>query len=375
MERERERVDGARDHVGAGAGGFERVGERGAAGSLAVEPDREPGRLLDAADQLAGLVRLESATRIVDERARRFDLRQLARLLDELVDRALVSGAVDEAGVELLAGRHDRFARLVQVGDVVERVVQAEDVDPVLGGRGDETADEVGADGARADEETAAERQPEWRRRPRLQRPDPLPGALDAAADGRVEDAAARDLEQREAGTIEHLRDPQQLPGRDLPGERLLREQANSRIDKPRHVRSLPSAVLESGSNAASSPRHPLVTAESDRGPDGREHISTPVTRGEVLLDHRSSTGQSHIGGGAMRTTKAKVLSVLLVTALAAAGLLAAVAIARPQPQPQPQPRSLEQQQPARRQPAHVPQSGQPLPVGGASQASLFLPD
>ena len=67
-----------------------------------------------------------------------------------------------------------------------------------------------------------------------------------------------------------------------------------------------------------------------------------------------------------MKTTKARVLSVLLVTALAAAGVLAAVAMAWPQPQP----RSLQQQQ-QQRQPAQVPQSVEPLPVGGASQAAL----
>ena len=225
-----------------GPGRLERVRERGPAGALAVEADRKPGRLLDASDELARLVRLEPAARVVHERARRLDLRQLARLLDELVHRALVAGAVDEAGMELLARGDDRLARLAEVRDVVERIVQAEDVDPVLRRGGDEAAHEVGADGARADEEAAAQRQAERRRRPRLQRPDPLPRALDAAADGRVEDAAAGDLEQREAGAVEHLRDPEQLPGRHAPGQRLLREQANGGVDEPRHVRRLPSA-------------------------------------------------------------------------------------------------------------------------------------
>ena len=70
-------------------------------------------------------------------------LRQLPRLLDERVHRARVARAVDEPGVELLAGVDDRLAGLAQVRDVVERVVQAEDVDPVLGRGGDEAADEV----------------------------------------------------------------------------------------------------------------------------------------------------------------------------------------------------------------------------------------
>ena len=41
VERERERVHGARDEIGARAGGFERGGERDSSGALAVEADRE----------------------------------------------------------------------------------------------------------------------------------------------------------------------------------------------------------------------------------------------------------------------------------------------------------------------------------------------
>ena len=58
VQRERERVDGAGDQVGAGAGGLERVGHAAAARALAVEADREPGRLGDARDELARLMRL-----------------------------------------------------------------------------------------------------------------------------------------------------------------------------------------------------------------------------------------------------------------------------------------------------------------------------
>ena len=69
-----------------------------------------------------------------------------------------------------------------------------------------------------------------------LQRADPLPRALDAAPHGRVEDAAARDLEAGEAGAVEHLGEPQQVGGRHPPGERLLREQADGRVDEARHA-------------------------------------------------------------------------------------------------------------------------------------------
>ena len=137
--------------------------------------------------------------------------------------------------MERAARTRDRRARLAEVGDVVQRVVQAEDLDPVLGRARDEAADDVAADGTRADEEPTAQRDPERRRHARLDRADPLPRALDAPPDGRVEDAAARDLEARESRLVEDLRDAQDLGGRQLPRERLLREQADRRVDELRH--------------------------------------------------------------------------------------------------------------------------------------------
>ena len=121
VQRERERVERARDQVGAGARGLERVGEPGAGRSLAVEADGQAGRLGDAADELARLVRLEAAGRVVDQRSRGAELAELARLLDEHVHLAAVARAVDEAGVELLARADDRLAGLAQVRDVVQR--------------------------------------------------------------------------------------------------------------------------------------------------------------------------------------------------------------------------------------------------------------
>jgi hypothetical protein len=177
----------------------------------------------------------------VDQGARRAELTQLLRLLDEGVAGARLARAVDETGMKLLACAHNRLAGLAQVGDVVQRVVQAEDVDPVLGRGGDEAADEVGADRPRADEETTAEREPERCLRPCLQRPDPLPRALDPAPYRRVEDAATRDLEAREPGRVEHLGEPEQIGGRHPPRERLLREQADGGVDQARHAaQSLP---------------------------------------------------------------------------------------------------------------------------------------
>ena len=88
VEDERDRIDGAGDQVGAGAGGLDRRGERGAAGALAVEADRQPARLADRLDQLADAVRLERAGRIVDEDARGAELGQALRLGDERVGLA-----------------------------------------------------------------------------------------------------------------------------------------------------------------------------------------------------------------------------------------------------------------------------------------------
>ena len=135
--------------------------------------------------------------------------------------------AVEQPGVELAARGEDRLGRLAQVLDVVQRIVQAEDVDAALGRRGDEAAHDVGADRPRADEEAPAHGERERRLRVRLQRADPLPRALDAAPHRRVERASARDLEVGEARGVEHLGELEQRGGRHHAGERLLPEDAD----------------------------------------------------------------------------------------------------------------------------------------------------
>ena len=99
---------------------------------------------------------------------------------------------------------------------------------------------EVAADGPRADEEAAAQRHPERRLRARLQRADPLPRALDAAADGRVEDAAAGDLEVGEAGAVEDLREPSSSAVGIRPASGSWAEQADRRVDEARAPRAEP---------------------------------------------------------------------------------------------------------------------------------------
>src|SRR5438034_3865489 len=187
MQGQRDRIERAGDEIGACTDGFECGRERVARGALAVEADREAARLTERADQLVGAVGLQRARGIVEEDPYGSQLGQLLRLLDEVLRLAGVARAVDEAGVELALRSSDRLARLPQVGDVVQRVVQPEDVDPALGGRGDEPAREISADRPRTDEESPAQRHREGRLRARLERPDPFPWALDATVDGAVE--------------------------------------------------------------------------------------------------------------------------------------------------------------------------------------------
>ena len=180
-------------------------------------------------------MRKQRAGRVVQEHACSAELAEALRLVDERVGLTSTPGAVDEPDVELAARAHDRLPCLAEVGDVVERVVEAEHVDPVLGSARDEAAHDVRRDGLRADEEPATKCDAERRRRARVDRADPLPRALDAPAHRCVEHAAARDLEAGEAGAVEDPRDAENLPRGDASGERLLREQPDRGVDQLRH--------------------------------------------------------------------------------------------------------------------------------------------
>ncbi len=119
-----------------------------------------------------------------------------------------------------------------------------------------------GDDRLRADEEPSAQREPERRRRARVDRADPLPRALDASAHRRVEDAAARDLEAGEPGAVEDLRDAEHFAGGDAPGERLLREQPDRRVEELRHGAGL-YRVLLGGSRRGRAARRVRVSRPS----------------------------------------------------------------------------------------------------------------
>ena len=88
----------------------------------------------------------------------------------------------------------------------------------------------------RADQERAAQRHHE--RRPRgaaAVQADPLPRALDAAHDGLAEAAAAGHLERVVADLVQLRSELEQPAGRDAPGERLLPQQAERRVDESGH--------------------------------------------------------------------------------------------------------------------------------------------
>ena len=235
MEAERERVDGGGDEVGSRLDRSQRRRDPQTGRALHVETHREPAHLADPRNELLGLVREQRTRGIVDDDTSRAELRELPRLVDERVGLVGATRAVDEARMERASGGGDRRARLAQVGDVVQRVVEPEHLDAVLRGAGDEAADDVPADRARSDQEAPAQRDSERCRDAGLDRPDPLPRALDPPAHGRVEDAAPRDLEAREARSVEDLGHPQDLRGGNPSSQRLLREQPDSGIDQLRH--------------------------------------------------------------------------------------------------------------------------------------------
>ena len=235
MEGQRERVDRRGDEIRTGVDRSERRRKADTRGALDVEADRKAARLLDPGDELLRLVREECARRVVHEDPGGAELGKLARLLDEHVGLARAARAVHEPRVERAPGARDRRARLAQVRDVVERVVQTEDVDAVFGRTRHEAPHDVARDRARADEEASTQRDPERRRHAGLDRANPLPRALDTTPHGCVEDASSGHLQTGEARAVEDLRHTQDFRRRQLAGERLLREQADRGVDQLRH--------------------------------------------------------------------------------------------------------------------------------------------
>ncbi len=147
VERESQRIDRRGDQVGTDARGHDRVQEPRAGGPLDEQPDGQARLLADPLHQLLGEVGQQRVGRVVEDHARRSELGDLLRPLDERIQLADPPGAVDEADVELLAGGHDRLTCLAQVRHVVQGVVEPEHVDPVVCCARDESAHDVGGHG------------------------------------------------------------------------------------------------------------------------------------------------------------------------------------------------------------------------------------
>ena len=98
----------------------------------------------------------------------------------------------------------------------------------------------------------------------------------------RVEDAAARDLEAREPGAVEDLRDAEHVARRDAPGERLLRQEPDRRVVELRHAPHL---------SACSAP-----ALTRDAAAEGNRHgLARRGTVGHTLAD---TVGAPGVGGG-----------------------------------------------------------------------------
>ena len=85
VERERDRVDGARDQVRSCPRGVERRREPAPGCALAIEADGQAAAFGERRDELVRPVRLERSGRVVEEDARGTEVGQLLRLLDELL--------------------------------------------------------------------------------------------------------------------------------------------------------------------------------------------------------------------------------------------------------------------------------------------------
>jgi hypothetical protein len=143
VQRERHRVEGARDELGPRPRRFQGGRERGTSGSLTVEAHWESARLCHPLHELPRVARVEGAGGIVDEDARRPELGDLVRPREQHVRLPHRAGAVHEADGELLTGRADRLGRLAEVCHVVQRVVDAEDVDAARRRARDEAPHEI----------------------------------------------------------------------------------------------------------------------------------------------------------------------------------------------------------------------------------------
>ncbi len=244
------RIDRGGDHIGSGTGRLDRRGERVTSGTLRVQANGQAGDLVQLLDELTRAMGLQHSGGVVQQQP---GGAQLGQPLGGVDERLVAAAAVEQPGLELLAGADDRLGGLAQVVDVVERIVQPEDVDAALGCTGDEPARKIATDGSRTDQEASAQRERQRRLRPCFERADALPRAFDASPDSVVEDASPGDLEVGEARLVENLGEPQDLGRRHPAGQRFLAEDADGRVDEARHEVGhypVPSEPLDSAAEA-----------------------------------------------------------------------------------------------------------------------------
>src|SRR6476660_4863739 len=239
VQRVGDRQHGRGDRLGAVTGGLDRHRQRVSAGALAVEADRQAGRLRQLVDDAVARARIERARRVVHQHVVGTQLRQPPRLVDHPRQVRHEAGE-GQAGVQAAARlAHGRGGRL-EVLHVVQGVVQPEDLDAALGRAEDEAAHKIVGQRPRADQEPPAQCHLQGRRAaPRLDAADPLPWALGPLLDGGVEAAAAAHLERGEAGLVEDLGHLQHTRGGDGADQRLLGEQADRGVDDAGHAREM----------------------------------------------------------------------------------------------------------------------------------------
>ena len=209
---ERDRIDGAGEPIGSGASRLEVAASAFPAAPWQYMPTGSP--LASASAETSSCARGAVSAPDGSWRSTRdgAEIRQLLRLLDELLGTRRCTGAVDEAGIELPTGGRDRLAGLAQVRDVVQRVVQTEDLDAVLGRAGARSG---------GTKSPATGREP-TRKRPRSARPS---GVFVRELSARIRShglstprrtalsntPTARDLERSEPRAVEDLGELEQL--------------------------------------------------------------------------------------------------------------------------------------------------------------------
>src|SRR5439155_10274856 len=235
VERERNGIKGGRNQGCAGPGCLERGGESRPARALAVEADRQPARLPEALHELPRLGGVERTCGVMEKDSRGAKLLETMRPLEQNVRFTCEARTVHEPYGKLFLRRPDCFGGLAQVGKVVQRIVEAKDIDAAGRGALDESTDEIARERSRTDEEAAAQRDSQRSRAASADGADSLPWALDSTPHGGVEAATAGDFEIRKAGLVEHLRQVEDTRPGSAGSKRFLREEPDGGVDERGH--------------------------------------------------------------------------------------------------------------------------------------------